>query len=125
MSEINRDINLLVGPLKIIIPEINADITKHNFPFAFFEGWRSPERQKELVAQGNSKTLDSPHLKGCAVDYVLLFNTWSWDYKNFSYWWESFGKFVSLKYDLEWGGNWTTFKDYPHFQLKNWRNLNG
>jgi peptidoglycan L-alanyl-D-glutamate endopeptidase CwlK len=23
--------------------------------------------------------------------------------------------------DIEWGGTWKSFKDWPHFQLRNWR----
>ncbi|CAB4141871.1 D-alanyl-D-alanine carboxypeptidase [uncultured Caudovirales phage] len=37
-------------------------------PFFVAEGRRTPERQKQLVAEGKSKTLNSRHLTGHAVD---------------------------------------------------------
>ena len=39
--------------------------------FTVFEGVRSIERQKELVEDGKSKTMNSFHLKGLAVDLVV------------------------------------------------------
>jgi len=27
---------------------------------------------------------------------------------------------VAIELGLDWGGNWTSFKDYPHIQLPNW-----
>jgi peptidoglycan LD-endopeptidase CwlK len=38
--------------------------------FEVIEGWRSEERQKELFKQGKSKTLNSMHLKGLAIDIL-------------------------------------------------------
>lgn len=38
--------------------------------FAVFEGWRTLDRQRELVAQGVSWTYNSRHLTGHAVDLV-------------------------------------------------------
>lgn len=50
--------------------------------FRVTEGLRSPERQRQLVADGKSQTLDSRHLTGHAVDVVPLDNTgqvsWAW-----------------------------------------------
>ena len=37
-------------------------------PFFVAEGLRTPERQKQLLAEGKSKTLNSRHLTGHAVD---------------------------------------------------------
>ena len=36
------------------------------------EGIRTLERQKELVATGKSKTMNSKHLKGHAIDFVPM-----------------------------------------------------
>lgn len=49
--------------------------------FSVIEGRRTPERQRELVAAGASKTLDSRHLTGHAVDlgaYVAGKIRWDW-----------------------------------------------
>lgn len=51
--------------------------------FTVFEGLRSVERQKELVAKGSSKTMDSYHLYGLAVDLVAIVDgkvTWEEKY---------------------------------------------
>ena len=56
-------------------------ITKQDF--MVFEGVRTLERQKELVANGMSKTLNSYHLYGLAVDLVAYVNgkpTWEEQY---------------------------------------------
>jgi peptidoglycan L-alanyl-D-glutamate endopeptidase CwlK len=46
------------------------------------EGLRTPERQRQLVADGKSQTLDSRHLTGHAVDVVPLDDagnvSWAW-----------------------------------------------
>jgi len=50
--------------------------------FRVTEGLRTPERQRQLVAEGKSKTLDSRHLTGHAVDVVPLDAqgqvSWAW-----------------------------------------------
>lgn len=30
-------------------------------------------------------------------------------------------KAIELGIQIEWGGNWVGFRDYPHYQLKNWK----
>tara|TARA_R110000822_G_scaffold246126_4_gene374513 strand:+ start:686 stop:1192 length:507 start_codon:yes stop_codon:yes gene_type:complete len=90
-----------------------------NLEFIVTEGLRTVERQKELVAKGASKTLRSRHLTGHAVDVAIKVGgeiRWDWPlYQNFS----SFMKDASKEFgiDVEWGGDWTSFKDGPHYQL--------
>lgn len=86
----------------------------------------------------NAKGGQSIHNYGLAFDIVLLydknsdgvFETVSWDMikdgdgDGVSDWKEMSKFFVSRGY--EWGGNWTSFKDYPHFQKpfgETWRTL--
>lgn len=88
--------------------------------FMVIEGKRNEARQRQLVASGKSQTMNSRHLTGHAVDCAPLVNNqipWS-D-------WSCFKKVADammqaakeLSVDIEWGGNWKTFKDGPHFQL--------
>lgn len=91
------------------------------YDFKITEGLRTVERQKELVKTGKSKTMNSYHLKGKAVDIaVLIDNKVTWDFK---YYKEvaSHIKEVAKKlgYVITWGGDWKTFKDGPHFQIEN------
>ena len=52
------------------------------FDFGITEGLRSKERQLELYNQGKSKTLNSRHLTGKAVDVVIFIgNEVTWDLK--------------------------------------------
>ena len=87
--------------------------------FTVIEGKRSKERQIELYRTGKSKTMRSRHLTGHAVDLAAWVNgTISWE-------WPNYRKIAAamktaaaeLGVPIEWGGNWVTFKDGPHFQL--------
>ncbi len=49
---------------------VRRAISTCSVDFSVFEGMRTLERQKALVAQGVSRTLDSYHLTGHAVDLV-------------------------------------------------------
>lgn len=49
--------------------------------FAITEGLRTPERQKQLVAAGASKTLNSRHITGHAVDVAAFVGSeLRWDF---------------------------------------------
>lgn len=87
--------------------------------FGVAEGVRSVERQRELFIAGASKTMKSRHLSGHAVDLVAYVGAEvRWD-------WPLYHKIAdamkrsasSLGVAIVWGGDWTTFKDGPHFQL--------
>jgi peptidoglycan L-alanyl-D-glutamate endopeptidase CwlK len=88
-------------------------------PFIITEGVRSMERQKERVAKGASKTMNSRHLTGHAIDFVPVVGgqiTWKWPaFKPVA---DAFKKAAQeLGIQIEWGGDFRTFKDGPHIQL--------
>lgn len=98
-------------------------------PFAFVvtEGLRTVARQKELVRIGASKTMNSRHLTGHAVD-IIPFVDIDKDGKvevEEMYSWPLYYKLAPVVkaaatkegVDIEWGGDWKSFKDAPHFQL--------
>lgn len=87
--------------------------------FGISEGLRSIERQKKLYAEGKSKTLNSRHLSGHAID-VMAYPTRSvsWDFKYYQEIAVAFKNASSiLNIPVEWGGDWKPFCDGPHFQL--------
>jgi peptidoglycan L-alanyl-D-glutamate endopeptidase CwlK len=88
-------------------------------PFRVLEGKRTLARQKELVARGASQTLKSRHLTGHAVDIAPLEEgrvSWSWPlYYPLAKIMKQAAK--ELNVPLEWGGDWKSFKDGPHWQL--------
>lgn len=98
-------------------------------PFAFVvtEGLRTLERQRELVRIGASKTLNSRHLTGHAVDLVPFVDI-DKDGKvetEEMYAWPLYNKLApvikaaALKegVDIVWGGDWKKFRDGPHWEL--------
>ncbi len=97
-------------------------------PFAFVvtEGLRTLERQKQLVAIGASKTLNSRHLTGHAVDLVPFVDL-DKDGKvetEEMYSWPLYHRLApaikaaaqSENVLIIWGGDWR-FKDGPHWEL--------
>lgn len=87
--------------------------------FTVIEGLRSISRQRELVKSGASRTMKSRHINGFAVDIVpYVAGSVRWD-------WPLFMPISSamkiaareLGIEVEWGGDWTSFKDGPHWQL--------
>ena len=87
--------------------------------FTVTEGLRSPSRQKELFAQHKSQTLRSRHITGHAIDVAALRAgkvTWNWqEYEDIAKAFKAAAKELCI--DVEWGGDWKSFKDGPHFQL--------
>jgi len=92
--------------------------------FTILEVVRTLARQKELVAKGASRTMKSRHLAGTggfshAVDIAPL------DGGQVSWAWPLYHKLAPIikqaakesGIPIEWGGDWTSFKDGPHFQL--------
>jgi len=87
--------------------------------FTVLEGLRTTKRQKTLVAAGASRTMNSRHITGHAVDlgaYVDGQVDWSWPlYERIA---EAM-KLAAKELDvvITWGGDWQTFKDGPHYEL--------
>ena len=105
------------------------------------QGLRTFAEQEALYNQGrtkpgkkvtNAKAGQSVHNFGFAVDICLIIDnkiaSWDsakdWDNDTIADWFECVKIFA--KHGWEWGGNWKTFKDIPHFDKKgynNWRKL--
>lgn len=92
----------------------NTDIS-----FIVTEGLRTIERQRELVAKGASRTMNSRHITGHAVDLAAQVNgriTWDWPmYERLAGTMKAAAQ--ELGVEIEWGGDWESFRDGPHFQL--------
>jgi peptidoglycan L-alanyl-D-glutamate endopeptidase CwlK len=87
------------------------------------EGFKSIEHQHKLYSQGrttpgsivaNAKGGYSYHNYGLAFDIALLDKNgevdWTIDRR-----WTKAGE-IGKRIGLKWGGDWTSLKDYPHFQ---------
>jgi peptidoglycan L-alanyl-D-glutamate endopeptidase CwlK len=86
-------------------------------PFEITDGMRTIEEQRDYFNNGFSKTMRSKHLDGLAVDVVPIPVTW--EPEAFYPIAEAMKQAADiLDTPIVWGGDWRTFKDYPHFELK-------
>lgn len=115
-----------VHPDLVAVVERAIEITRVDF--AVIEGMRTIEKQRALVANGASKTMNSRHLTGHAVDlgaWVAGELRWDWPlYRKIAV--AMFEAADELGVDIVWGGDWdddgdesdeTGLRDGPHFQL--------
>lgn len=88
-------------------------------PFIVVEGLRTLTRQKELLKAGATTILNSRHITGHAVDIVPIVNgkaRWDWPlYRKLAPF--VFAAAKAEKVPVEWGGDWKSFPDAPHWQL--------
>lgn len=85
--------------------------------FTVIEGLRSAERQRELVAKGASRTQNSRHLTGHAVDLAPVPLDWN-DKPAFRRLAGAMKRAADEEgVPLVWGGDWRSFYDGPHFEL--------
>lgn len=101
-----------------------AKAQKEELGIFVVSGLRTFPEQRRLFAQGrttpgkivtNARPGESYHNFGMAFDFAVLENdalVWNPDHR-------SWKRFVALgkKGGFEWGGDWSTFKDFPHLQL--------
>lgn len=113
-----RSIDRLRGVNPDLVSVVKLAIERSDVDFMVTEGLRTKERQRELVAAGASKTMNSRHITGHAVDLAAYVNGIRWDWPLY----EKIAKAMKqaayeLNIKIEWGGDWKSFKDGPHFQL--------
>jgi peptidoglycan L-alanyl-D-glutamate endopeptidase CwlK len=70
----------LIGVNPTLVKVVRRALEISTVDFIVIEGLRTLERQKALMAAGASKTLDSRHLTGNAVDLLPVGADWN-DYK--------------------------------------------
>jgi len=99
-----------------------------------FHGKRTKEQQQEKVKSGASKTMNSFHVGGSHIENFkngFAFNTrgeaadivdarflWSGPCKDLDHqFWKDLGSYAKSQ-GLEWGGDWKSFKDVAHVELR-------
>jgi peptidoglycan L-alanyl-D-glutamate endopeptidase CwlK len=120
--------SIVLGPRSIArLQDVHPDLVRvvrraaalSSLDFTVLEGLRTLPRQKQLMAQGATRTLNSRHLTGHAVDLApMIGGTVSWDWPLY----HRLAKIVKAAAAQEnvpivWGGDWRTFKDGPHWEL--------
>ena len=115
----SRSLSRLKGVHPDLVLVVKRAIQLTEVDFSVLEGLRTRTRQLELVRAGASRTMNSRHLTGHAVDlgaYVQGKVRWDWPlYHKIAGAMKRAAR--ELEVPLEWGGDWKSFKDGPHFQL--------
>ena len=115
----SRSLSRLEGVHPDLVRVVKKAAAMSDLDFTVLEGLRTQERQKELMANGATKTMNSRHLTGHAVDLAPMIGgkiSWDWSLYN------RLSKIVKAAAAAEnvpitWGGDWRTFKDGPHWEL--------
>lgn len=86
------------------------------------DGFRTVAEQEQMVRDGKSRTLNSHHLDGRAVDLAIIIDgkaNWKLPlYQELDAVMQSAALDLGLDQgDLLWGGHWTTLRDGVHWQL--------
>ncbi len=113
-----RSRRALDGVHPALVSVIEAAIKTTPVDFVVTEGVRTIDRQRELKAAGASKTLDSRHITGHAVDLAAWVGGVRWDWPLYARIAEAVKSAAAeIAVPIVWGGDWRSFKDGPHFEL--------
>lgn len=114
-----RSENNLKGVNPDLVKIVRRALQLSPVDFGITEGLRTVERQRQLVATGKSQTMNSRHISGHAVDvFAYPTSAGSWEWKYYEQIATAFKQAAKeLNIPVEWGGDWKTLKDGPHFQL--------
>lgn len=135
-----KSLKRLEGVNNNLVKVVKRAIEITPIDFMVVEGVRTKERQRQLVAKGASKTMNSRHLTGHAIDIAPVVNGQvSWDFNDYYPLAKAMAQAATeLGVKVRWGGAWTTitnkagtpqdwvkayragggrFLDGPHFEL--------
>ena len=131
-----RDIKQLHPRLQKIIPKLIEECKKQGINIKISECFRTVEEQNALYAKGRTKpgnivtnakgsSYSSMHQWGVAFDFYLDMDIDKDGKKSddaFNNAKKTFNKVgkIGKKLGLEWGGDWKSIVDLPHFQLPDW-----
>lgn len=114
-----RSLSRLEGVHPDLVRVVKKAAAMSHLDFTVLEGLRTQARQKQLMDLGATKTMNSRHLTGHAVDLApMVGSTVRWD-------WPLYHQLAVIIKDaakaenvpIQWGGDWRTFKDGPHWEL--------
>jgi peptidoglycan L-alanyl-D-glutamate endopeptidase CwlK len=117
-----RSLSRLEGVHPDLVRVVKKAAAMSPLDFTVLEGLRTLDRQKQLMAAGASSLKDptrSRHVTGHAVDLApMIGGTVRWD-------WPLYHQLAAVVKDaakaenvpIQWGGDWRTFKDGPHWEL--------
>jgi len=114
-----RDETRMTGLHPDLVRVIRRAAADTPLQFVVLEGVRSLATQRAYVAKGASQTIRSRHLTGHAIDIAPVVGgviSWAWP---LYYKLAPVVKAAAVAEGvlIEWGGDWRSFKDGPHWQL--------
>jgi peptidoglycan L-alanyl-D-glutamate endopeptidase CwlK len=113
-----RSTDNLKGVNEDLVRVVKRALELSSVDFTVIEGLRTKERQAELLKQGFTRTMNSRHIIGQAVDIVPLPVDWN-NPKPFGVVAEAMKKAAAeLGVKITWGGDWKSFVDLPHYQIE-------
>ena len=130
-----KSMDKMIGIHPDLAMVVNRAISHTTVDFTVLEGLRSQDRQRQLVKAGASKTMDSRHLTGHAVDLgAWIGGSVRWDWPLYLKIAEAMRTAsIELSRPIRWGGTWgllsdidgpitneilhKKFPDGPHFEL--------
>jgi peptidoglycan L-alanyl-D-glutamate endopeptidase CwlK len=102
-----------------LVKVVRLAITKTPVDFTVLEGLRTKERQAVLFKQGATRTMNSRHITGHAVDLAPVIDgkvSWDWPlYHKLAPVMKAAAKELGVA--ITWGGDWVSFRDGPHWEL--------
>ena len=131
----SRSLMRLEGVHPDLVRVVKKAAALSDLDFTVLEGLRTVERQTQLVKQGASKTMNSRHITGHAVDLgALIDGSVRWDWGLYLKLGEVMrAASLAEKIPIRWGGTWKllsaiegpitskilsrSFPDGPHFEL--------
>lgn len=120
------DMKKLHPRLRKLTNELVTACERKGIPIKITQGYRSKAEQDALYAKGRTKPGNrvtnarggySMHNWGVAIDFCR--NDGKGAYDDSDGFFAKVGK-VGKSLGLEWGGDWKSIKDKPHFQLPDW-----
>lgn len=114
-----RSLKRLEGVHPDLVKVMKLAISRTPLDFTVLEGVRTLAQQKKYYKAGATRTMNSRHLTGHAVDVAPLIGgkvRWDWPL------YHQLAKIIKqcakeLNVPITWGGDWKSFKDGPHWEL--------
>lgn len=131
----SRSLSRLDGVHPDLVRVVKKAAAMSSLDFTVLEGLRTLDRQRKLLSEGATKTLNSRHLTGHAVDLgVLIGGEVRWDWGLYLKLGEIMrAASLAEKIPVRWGGTWKllsaiegpitakilsrSFPDGPHFEI--------
>ncbi len=115
----------LLGVHQDLVKVVRGAILHSKVDFRVVEGVRTLEKQREYFLAGRSRTMNSRHLTGHAVDLIPLIDLdgdgkseVTWELEHFYPINDAMQATASaFGIAITWGGSWAKFVDAPHFEL--------